>query len=1450
MGTNGPSSNFDIQNFFKNPPPPGYNQSESSPYPPSSHSHHNFSHTNFPLSNSYGPSSNSYSNLAASYPFVPQTSMYNHYPHPQEQVSLGSSYPAPGFGQPSFASSGPLPLPLSASLSQINSPSPSSPALDSARLMALLTNPSAGLPSSVPYDNQSADPEASRPPSAAVPTIPSAPPVSLATTSTSGRVVRNKIPRGRQLKGELVVYDIDVRLAGEAQPQLEHNTITKYLSDPQVLLGRQIAVNRTYICYALRAKKGIRVLNINTALKYLLRGHSEGRVTDMAFFSESVHLLASASTDGRIFVRRIVEGPGEDSKMQISDQILLAIQFTGDWETVHPRVCWHAHTEDLIVIGLERYVFTIDMRKVRHTAAPDGFSVDQPVTCPVDSLIEGVYCIGKHLKDVTDLSTSQWTRLVSASKDGTVRIWREQNMLPSMSLTPHNGLPVDAVALLCAPHRNDHVVLLTAGPSNRELKFWVPSGGEGWFPQSGSVNWRCTQTLELISSNTREPDAAFFNQVLVFPRACLILLPNARRKALYVVHVDFGPNPSATRMDYLAEFLVMMPILSITATSENAFDGEGVVQLYCVQTEAIQQYSLDLKLCVPSMEIAPAIVENDMKGSLGGATPNLEASSTALEVSAMLRAKSPGPISGVSLSDKIIGGHHTVDPSTSTDIRAVFSSTSMQTKEASTINLVSNIPEVIAPTPHVGGVIMSPRGSPLSKSNVRSSTATNSPREQADYVRVSDKMDKSKSDLDNVGQDGHPLSPERPPNDVMRISEDRDWQVISTSPASSVMSEQHGALGSMHLITPSDLMSMAARSKGDVTGGSAVSSPKRGGMSKEFTKPESRLEDYLEKDDLEVLTVETKEVTNSTDLFPAGTRMEKEASETSQSEAPSDFRDRDHTSTSHGFPCMDILKEEKDVSEQLQFDEVGGTAQGFSDDIEESLPSVPVVDEPNEQLKEVSVKVYESSAMQAIQTRKKKNKNKADANMSSMISIPSISVPSTSTSAFYMPSDQDLGNSLNTLAPPLSAVSAQVFSLQESVNQVISMQREFQKQLGTVLAVPIAKEVKKMEVSLGQRMEKTLKAHMDSIWARIQEDNTKREKLERDHYQQLTSMLTNFLNKDLPGALEKALKRELSSIGSHVTRLVIPSVEKVVSSAVNESFQGFTEKGVAQLEKSLGAKIEALVSRQLQTQFQTSGKQILQDGLRACLEASIIPAFERACQEMFGQVDAAFQKGVLEHRAQAQQQLTASHNAIVTSLQEALSQANSLATFMKVDLADGQRKLLTVIENASSGRMPKPISGGLPEKAMTVDRVEESLDPTKELLRLINEQKLEEAFNKALSLGDVGVISWLCNQVDLAALFKMPTLPLSQRVLLALVHQLGCDLGNDTSKKLAWIKDAAVALNPHDPVLAPHMGPFLEQLYAKLHALASNTSLSSELANSTRLVMYVVHSLLSMCKRV
>jgi enhancer of mRNA-decapping protein 4 len=271
-------------------------------------------------------------------------------PYPTAPYSNATSFPPQGppgsFAQPPFSSS-PSPSPTfsqsqssstappasgpqsqsvpqtsasaasSVAQTSVHPPEPvSSPPLDGAHLMALLTTqstsettskeestvfqmgtpslldlPPPGIPSSDASQPGSTS-EVSLPPPALVPALPTAPPVNLAPAAP--RLPGTKPPpRGRFLKGEHVVYDIDVRMPFEAQPQLEVSPITLYGSDPVLVLGRQIAVNRSYICYGLRAGT-IRILNINTDFRVLLRGHAQ-RVTDMAFFAKNVHLLARKS---------------------------------------------------------------------------------------------------------------------------------------------------------------------------------------------------------------------------------------------------------------------------------------------------------------------------------------------------------------------------------------------------------------------------------------------------------------------------------------------------------------------------------------------------------------------------------------------------------------------------------------------------------------------------------------------------------------------------------------------------------------------------------------------------------------------------------------------------------------------------------------------------------------------------------------------------------------------------------------------------------------------------------------------------------------------------------------------------------------------------------------------------------------------------------------------------
>ncbi|PRQ36027.1 hypothetical protein RchiOBHm_Chr4g0386931 [Rosa chinensis] len=133
-------------------------------------------------------------------------------------------------------------------------------------------------------------------------------------------------------------------------------------------------------------------------------------------------------------------------------------------------------------------------------------------------------------------------------------------------------------------------------------------------------------------------------------------------------------------------------------------------------------------------------------------------------------------------------------------------------------------------------------------------------------------------------------------------------------------------------------------------------------------------------------------------------------------------------------------------------------------------------------------------------------------------------------------------------------------------------------------------------------------------------------------------------------------------------------MEKTIPLAISDWFQREVgDKAVNQLEKSVNSKLEDTVSSQIEAQFQTLGKQALQDALKSSMEASVVPAFEKSCKSMFEQVDATFQKGMV-----AQQHFVSAHSPLAHALREAISSASSVTQTLSGELADGQRKLVAL----------------------------------------------------------------------------------------------------------------------------------------------------------------------------
>lgn len=193
-------------------------------------------------------------------------------------------------------------------------------------------------------------------------------------------------------------------------------------------------------------------------------------------------------------------------------------------------------------------------------------------------------------------------------------------------------------------------------------------------------------------------------------------------------------------------------------------------------------------------------------------------------------------------------------------------------------------------------------------------------------------------------------------------------------------------------------------------------------------------------------------------------------------------------------------------------------------------------------------------------------------------------------------------------------------------------------------------------------------------------------------------------------------------------------------------------------------------------------------------------------------------------------------------------------------------------------------------------QVEATLDPKIELPRLIDEGKYEEAFTSALQRSDLSVVYWLCSKVyniryeytvyfgmkydmisegwsimffptpvivplnliyiasfrflqaDLHRVLSFTPNPLSQGVLLSLLQQLSCDIDNDSSQKLAWIADVAAAINPSDPVTAPHVIPILEEVKHGLTRQNIFPTIPAAELSSLRVPLCIINNILMSCK--
>jgi enhancer of mRNA-decapping protein 4 len=350
---------------------------------------------------------------------------------------------------------------------------------------------------------------------------------------------------------------------------------------------------------------------------------------------------------------------------------------------------------------------------------------------------------------------------------------------------------------------------------------------------------------------------------------------------------------------------------------------------------------------------------------------------------------------------------------------------------------------------------------------------------------------------------------------------------------------------------------------------------------------------------------------------------------------------------------------------------------------------------------------------------------------------------------------------------------------------------------------------------------------------KLRKEREKRDNAERERQKQLIALMSQATTKDLPTAISQIVSEQLGENAAAVQAAL----------ATNAA---------ASQRAAVAAAKEAV---------QTT----LQSEIRQAMQQVMIPAFERSTQNMFNQIANTFERSIGELNNELMQirdqSVQANAMPLVQELQRTVNEMRSLPQSLDSALKSSVSNAFRGMQQQSGPsqgmfqqQMPPRAGGGggvrsLADLEQQKPPPQAPQDPTLEIKRLLNTGNLDAAFSSALGTSNLEIVSWLCSQVDPERVFGQHPCPLSPFVLLSLAQQLSSDLTTkDAERKLDWIRDTCLAIDPQDPALKLHVRPVLTAVYESLRKLGSSSqNISPSVKAAARLVVHVVNSLLSAC---
>lgn len=302
-----------------------------------------------------------------------------------------------------------------------------------------------------------------------------------------------------------------------------------------------------------------------------------------------------------------------------------------------------------------------------------------------------------------------------------------------------------------------------------------------------------------------------------------------------------------------------------------------------------------------------------------------------------------------------------------------------------------------------------------------------------------------------------------------------------------------------------------------------------------------------------------------------------------------------------------------------------------------------------------------------------------------------------------------------------------------------------------------AERIRAMHASIDAK----LAQHMDKLFARIDAENAKRQKLEEQRMKRLLSAISSTLAAQVP-------KQLATTVNNAVKNDILPTLQQRLSHTLDLRLKKIVPDICSQVAKQLQPLLEkGLVQR---VEKQVTGQ----------LHKNILSAFDRSFKQVVQPALAANLKAVtkaVETNSQALQKIAASINAAPAAAAAA---------------------------EASAGA------------ADTVETIKQRIQAC------LDAKDMTKAFHEALICNNVEVVMWLCKTVDTADVFidedvNTPRV-LRPELLLCLLQQLSVDIESDTDIKLDWLQECMLQLDDTagEQVVQEHGGPLVKQLCSDL----------------------------------